>query len=46
MDKEKNNEALTAPKRNWRLSVYMKLCASHQVQRWQTVFASEIANFL
>jgi hypothetical protein len=24
----------------------MKLCASYQVQCWQTVFVSEIANFL
>jgi hypothetical protein len=43
---QKTNETLTAPTRNWRLSGYIKLCASYQVQWWQTVFVSEIANFL
>ncbi len=37
---------ITALTRNWRFSGYMKLFASYEVQWWQTVFVSEIANFL
>jgi len=39
-------QLITAPTRNWRFSGLMKLCSSYQVQWWQTVFVSEIANFL
>jgi hypothetical protein len=46
MNKEKNNDPLTAPARNLRFSGYMKLCASFQVLRLQTAIVSEIANFL
>ncbi len=46
MDPGKKYERITAPARNWRLSVKMKLCSSYQVLCWQSVFIFETANFL
>ena len=39
-------QPITTPTRNWRFSGLIKLYASYQAQCWQTVFVSEIANFL